>query len=159
MASILCCYPRLDVYNTCYYYWPMSLGLATTTVGNRVRMGKNPTEDAFVLCKAIAGLRLPPTRRSHLEISTFGVCHLPTDTAAQANSPAVMPPTELNFITGNTNKLAEVQSILGDTVPLRSRSLDLAEIQGSMEDISKDKCRRAADLVCDPHTFEEECCS
>lgn len=70
-----------------------------------------------------------------------------------------MPPTELNFITGNTNKLAEVQSILGDTVPLRSRSLDLAEIQGTIEDISKDKCRRAADLVCDPPTFGEECCS
>lgn len=75
------------------------------------------------------------------------------------HSLAVMPPTELNFITGNTNKLAELQSILGDTVPLRSRSLDLAEIQGTIEDISKDKCRRAADLVCDTHTFREECCS
>ncbi|KAL8996769.1 MAG: hypothetical protein Q9169_003792 [Polycauliona sp. 2 TL-2023] len=59
-----------------------------------------------------------------------------------------MSPTELVFITGNRNKLAEVQAILGDTVPLSSRSLDLLEIQGTTEDISKDKCRRAADLVC-----------
>lgn len=57
------------------------------------------------------------------------------------------PPHELNFITGNDNKLAEVKAILDDILPLRSQSLDLAEIQGSIEDISKDKCRRAATIV------------
>ncbi|KAL8971385.1 MAG: hypothetical protein Q9197_003305 [Variospora fuerteventurae] len=51
---------------------------------------------------------------------------------------------EVHFITGNPNKLAEVQAILGDTVPLKTRSLDLVEIQGSIDEISKDKCRRAA---------------
>ena len=61
-----------------------------------------------------------------------------------------MPPKELTFITGNNNKLAEVQAILRDVVPLRSRSLEQVEIQGTTEDISKDKCRRAADLVCNP---------
>ncbi|KAG8532010.1 uncharacterized protein KY384_003646 [Bacidia gigantensis] len=54
---------------------------------------------------------------------------------------------ELHFITGNKNKLAEVQSILGDVVPLKSQSLVLVETQGTIEDISKDKCRRAADEV------------
>lgn len=58
-----------------------------------------------------------------------------------------MPLEQLNFITGNPNKLAEVKAILGDVVPLQSQSLDLTEIQGTIEDISKDKCRRAAALV------------
>lgn len=56
-------------------------------------------------------------------------------------------PKELNFITGNKNKLAEVKAILGDTVVLKSQSLDLLEIQGTIEEISVDKCRRAAELV------------
>lgn len=58
-----------------------------------------------------------------------------------------MPLQELNFITGNKNKLAEVQAILGEMVPINNKSLDLTEIQGTIEEISKDKCRRAADLV------------
>ena len=58
-----------------------------------------------------------------------------------------MPLEQLNFITSNQNKLSEVQAILGDIVPLQSQSLDLTEIQGSIEDISKDKCRRAAAIV------------
>ena len=56
---------------------------------------------------------------------------------------------ELHFITGNKNKLAEVQSILDGIVPLKSQSLDLVEIQGTIEEISKDKCRRAAEQVGD----------
>jgi len=59
-----------------------------------------------------------------------------------------MPVKEVNFITGNKNKLAEVQAILSGGVPVRSQSLDLTEIQGTIEDISKDKCRRAAAVVC-----------
>lgn len=58
-----------------------------------------------------------------------------------------MPLEQLDFITGNKNKLAEVKAILGDVVPLQSQSLDLTEIQGTIEDISKDKCRRAAAIV------------
>ncbi|KAL9043113.1 MAG: hypothetical protein Q9180_000099 [Flavoplaca navasiana] len=68
-----------------------------------------------------------------------------------------MPPKELIFITGNNNKLAEVQAILGDVVPLRSRSLEQVEIQGTTEDISKDKCRQAADLVGGPVLVEDTC--
>lgn len=58
-----------------------------------------------------------------------------------------MPVKELNFITGNANKLVEVKAILGDTVLLSSKSLDLPEIQGTIEEIALDKCRRAADIV------------
>jgi len=58
-----------------------------------------------------------------------------------------MPSKTLHFITGNANKLAEVQAILGGVVPFTSQSLDLTEIQGTIEDISKDKCRRATDIV------------
>lgn len=58
-----------------------------------------------------------------------------------------MGPKELNFITGNANKLAEVRAILGDEVELKNQSLDLLEIQGTIEEVSIDKCRRAAEIV------------
>jgi inosine triphosphate pyrophosphatase len=61
-----------------------------------------------------------------------------------------MASKQLNFITGNKNKLAEVQAILGDAVDLQSQAIDLIEIQGTIEEISADKCRRAADAVCSP---------
>ncbi|CAF9924151.1 MAG: nucleoside triphosphate pyrophosphohydrolase ham1 [Alectoria fallacina] len=68
-----------------------------------------------------------------------------------------MPLEQLNFITGNPNKLAEVKAILGDVVPLQSQSLDLTEIQGTIEDISKDKCRRAAALIGGSVLTEDTC--
>jgi len=56
-----------------------------------------------------------------------------------------MAPKELNFITGNKNKLAEVQAILSATpVKLQSQAVDLVEIQGTIEEISRDKAIRAA---------------
>ncbi|KAI4087314.1 MAG: hypothetical protein LQ348_007424 [Seirophora lacunosa] len=67
------------------------------------------------------------------------------------------PRMELHFITGNPNKLAEVQAILGNTVPLRNRSLDLVEIQGTIEGISKDKCRQAAAMLGGPVLVEDTC--
>jgi inosine triphosphate pyrophosphatase len=57
------------------------------------------------------------------------------------------PPKQLNFITGNKNKLTETKAILGDVVDLQSQALDLLEIQGTIEEITTDKCRRAADAV------------
>jgi len=57
------------------------------------------------------------------------------------------PPHTLNFITGNSNKLSEVKAILGDAIHVRNQSLDLLEIQGTIEEISKDKCRRAVAAV------------
>ena len=54
---------------------------------------------------------------------------------------------KLNFITGNKNKLLEVKAILGESVDLTSQALDLIEIQGTIEEVSADKCRRAAEAV------------
>lgn len=63
-----------------------------------------------------------------------------------------MAPKELNFITGNANKLAEVQAILSATpVKLQSQNVDLVEIQGTIEEISRDKAGRAAEAVCLPY--------
>lgn len=60
----------------------------------------------------------------------------------------VSPPALLNFITGNTNKLAEVRAILADTpVEVQNQAVDLEEVQGSIEEISRDKARRAANEV------------
>ena len=64
---------------------------------------------------------------------------------------AVSRPTTLNFITGNKNKLAEVSAILGDMVELQTKSLDLVEIQGTSDEIARDKCRRAAAAVSAGH--------
>ena len=58
-----------------------------------------------------------------------------------------MAPHNLNFITGNANKLAEVQAILKGVIELKSQSLDLPEIQGTIEEVSKTKCKTAAELV------------
>lgn len=51
------------------------------------------------------------------------------------------------FVTGNVGKLAEVQAILGDTIDMENQSVDLVEIQGSIEEVTRDKCRRAAETV------------
>lgn len=68
------------------------------------------------------------------------------------------PPKQLNFITGNANKLAEVQAILSSTpVELRSQNVDLVEIQGTIEEISKDKARRAAEAVSLDLPLEHAC--
>ena len=59
-------------------------------------------------------------------------------------------PKTLNFITGNANKLAEVRAILCDVDGLDLQSRDvpgLDEIQGTIEEIARDKCRRAAERV------------
>ena len=65
---------------------------------------------------------------------------------------SVIPKT-LNFITGNANKLSEVRAILepglkAAGVTLTSQNVDLDEIQaGNIEEVTKDKCRRAANAV------------
>jgi len=64
-------------------------------------------------------------------------------------------PKTLNFITGNKNKLAEVKAILGEVVELQSKSLELIEIQGTSEEIARDKCRRAAITVNGPVLTED----
>ncbi|KAG9247870.1 inosine triphosphate pyrophosphatase-like protein [Calycina marina] len=68
-----------------------------------------------------------------------------------------MAPKQLNFITGNKNKLIEVKAILGDTVDLKSQALELVEIQGTINEVSADKCRRAAEAVNGPVIVEDTC--
>ncbi|EGS20966.1 putative ham1 family protein [Thermochaetoides thermophila DSM 1495] len=64
----------------------------------------------------------------------------------------------VNFITGNANKLGEVKAILEPAIEVRSQALDLPEIQGSsMEEVTIDKCRRAAELVGGPVLVEDTC--
>lgn len=57
------------------------------------------------------------------------------------------PPSKLNFITGNKNKLSEVRAIIGNVIEVESQSIDIPEIQGTSEDIAREKCRRAAEVV------------
>ncbi|KAI0120037.1 inosine triphosphate pyrophosphatase [Nemania sp. FL0031] len=65
---------------------------------------------------------------------------------------------ELNFITGNANKLSEVRAILEPAgVVVRNQALDLPEVQGTVEDVTREKCRVAADLVGGPVLVEDTC--
>ncbi|RAQ99808.1 Ham1-like protein [Stemphylium lycopersici] len=66
-------------------------------------------------------------------------------------------PAHLNFITGNKNKLAEVQAILSGVIELRNQNVDLVEIQGTVEEVTKDKARRAAEAVQGPVLVEDTC--
>lgn len=59
---------------------------------------------------------------------------------------------KLVFVTGNSYKLSEAQIILGPDAQLESVALDIPEIQGTVEDIAIDKCRRAAQIVCSDKT-------
>ncbi|PNP73541.1 hypothetical protein FNYG_13135 [Fusarium nygamai] len=56
--------------------------------------------------------------------------------------------TEINLITGNANKIADIKAILAPSgITVRNQSLDLPEIQGSIEEITIAKCRRASEMV------------
>ena len=61
--------------------------------------------------------------------------------------------TTLNFITGNKNKLAEVQAILGKVIEVNNEEVDVPEIQGTIEEIAKEKARRAAEVVISSQNF------
>ncbi|KAK3686005.1 putative inosine triphosphate pyrophosphatase [Podospora appendiculata] len=69
-------------------------------------------------------------------------------------APATARPT-VNFITGNKNKLTEVKAILEPAIQVDSKELDLIEVQGTLEEVTLDKCRRAADLVGGPVLVED----
>lgn len=65
----------------------------------------------------------------------------------------------ITFVTGNQNKLREVQQILCRTkdevdaeapFDLVARKLDLPELQGDPEDIAREKCRLAVEQVKGP---------
>lgn len=77
---------------------------------------------------------------------------------------------QITLVTGNKNKLSEVNAILGDAIRLKSQSLhctctayrttrltSVVEIQGTIEEISVDKCRRAASILREPVVVEDTC--
>lgn len=58
----------------------------------------------------------------------------------------------ITFVTGNANKLRETTAILG---PLKSHSLDLPELQGTINDIAIAKALAAADAIQGPVIVED----
>lgn len=64
-------------------------------------------------------------------------------------------PRTINFITGNKNKLIEVRAVLDSVVDLQSKSVEVDEIQGTIEEIAVDKARRAAEMVQGPVLTED----
>ncbi|OAR00531.1 hypothetical protein LLEC1_00502 [Akanthomyces lecanii] len=61
----------------------------------------------------------------------------------------------VHFLTGNANKLREVKAILEPAIEVRSLSVDLEEVQGSVEEVTLSKCQRAADIVDGPVLVED----
>lgn len=46
--------------------------------------------------------------------------------------------------------ILQVQAILEGVIELRNQNVDLVEIQGTVEEVTADKCRRAAEAVSPP---------
>lgn len=65
----------------------------------------------------------------------------------------------ITFITGNAKKLEEITAILGSTFPreLKNLKLDLPELQGEMNEISRLKCLEASKQVDGPVLVEDTC--
>jgi len=64
----------------------------------------------------------------------------------------------LIFVTGNPNKLREVQAILssGDSpIVIDSKAIDLPELQGTTQEVAREKCRRAAEMLGGPCITED----
>ncbi|KAF9586066.1 hypothetical protein BGW38_010056, partial [Lunasporangiospora selenospora] len=55
----------------------------------------------------------------------------------------------------NKNKLIEVQQILGSHFEIESVKIDLPEFQGTTQDVSREKCKMAAEIVKGPVITED----
>ncbi|KAF4219424.1 hypothetical protein CNMCM8980_003152 [Aspergillus fumigatiaffinis] len=64
-------------------------------------------------------------------------------------------PPLIYFVTGNPRKFAEAEAILGNVARLRQYVVELPEIQGSLEEIAREKCRSAATAVRGPVLTED----
>jgi inosine triphosphate pyrophosphatase len=51
------------------------------------------------------------------------------------------------FVTGNKHKISEISAIFNGDVSFETRSIDLPEIQGTVLEITREKCRVAAEQV------------
>ncbi|CAK7336207.1 unnamed protein product [Dovyalis caffra] len=76
--------------------------------------------------------------------------------AAKAASGVVVS-RPVTFVTGNAKKLEEVRTILGQSIPFQSLKIDLPELQGEPDEISKEKARLAAAEVKGPVLVEDTC--
>ncbi|XP_040988472.1 inosine triphosphate pyrophosphatase isoform X1 [Juglans microcarpa x Juglans regia] len=76
---------------------------------------------------------------------------------AAARASGLVLPRPVTFVTGNAKKLEEVRAILGNSIPFQSLKLDLPELQGEPEDISKEKARLASVEVNGPVLVEDTC--
>lgn len=77
--------------------------------------------------------------------------------------------SKLTFVTGNANKLKEVVAILsGNTgapgkdtkvgkFTITNRKLDLAELQGTIDEVITSKCAQAAQIIGGPVMVEDTC--
>ncbi len=54
----------------------------------------------------------------------------------------------ITFVTGNTNKLHEMQTLLEGSAHVTNKKIDLLEVQGSLDEIVRAKCKLAATEVC-----------
>eukprot|EP01064_Diplonema_japonicum_P016027 TRINITY_DN24068_c0_g1_i1.p1 TRINITY_DN24068_c0_g1~~TRINITY_DN24068_c0_g1_i1.p1 ORF type:complete len:217 (+),score=55.73 TRINITY_DN24068_c0_g1_i1:54-653(+) len=61
----------------------------------------------------------------------------------------------VTFVTGNANKLKEVNAILKGNVEVTSRKVDLPELQGESFDIAKEKAREACRQLKEPVLTED----
>eukprot|EP01128_Nolandella_sp_AFSM9_P004836 TRINITY_DN2256_c0_g1_i1.p1 TRINITY_DN2256_c0_g1~~TRINITY_DN2256_c0_g1_i1.p1 ORF type:complete len:192 (-),score=52.42 TRINITY_DN2256_c0_g1_i1:126-701(-) len=69
-----------------------------------------------------------------------------------------LEPTTITFVTGNAGKLAEVTALLaGNPQNIVSQDIDLPELQGTPEEISKEKCLLAVKEVKGPCMVEDTC--
>jgi len=59
------------------------------------------------------------------------------------------------FVTGNEGKLRETSAILGAHIPLTAHNVDLPELQGNPEDISRQKCLLAVQKIQGPCMVED----
>lgn len=61
----------------------------------------------------------------------------------------------VTFVTGNQNKLKEMQEILGDGIELKCKAIDLPELQGEPEYIVLEKCKLAMKEIEGPVIVED----
>lgn len=54
---------------------------------------------------------------------------------------------KLHIVSGNANKIREIQGILGDQVEIIAHDIDLPEIQGTVEEIAREKCLAAMSQI------------
>ncbi|KAK9469334.1 inosine triphosphate pyrophosphatase-like protein [Lipomyces arxii] len=60
----------------------------------------------------------------------------------------------ITFVTGNANKLKEVQAIM-EGIPMTNKALDLEEVQGTILEVATVKCQEAAKIIQGPVLVED----